>query len=43
MLLAADGEDGNGLQLEKVGPTFSSSTVMSLRTSYGLLLLRDFT
>ena len=26
MLLATDDEDGSGLQLEKVGPTFSSSS-----------------
>ena len=26
-LSSLDGEDGNGLQLEKVGPTFSSSGI----------------
>ena len=39
--------DGNGWQLEKVGPTFSSSSICvlgkSLQTSYGLLFLREFT
>ena len=39
-----DCEDGNGLQLEKVGPTFSSSSIVtekSLKTSHGLLFLRE--
>ena len=30
MLLATDAKDGNGLQLEKVGPTFSSSSIVLL-------------
>ena len=28
MFLAADGEDGNGLQLENLGPAFSSSSIV---------------
>ena len=32
MFLATDGEDGSGLQVEKVGPTFSSSRILSSKT-----------
>ena len=47
MLIAADGADGNRLQLEKVGPNFSISTIVlekkrkkTLKTSYGVLISR---
>ena len=38
MFLAADGQDGSGLQLEKVGPTFSSCTMVVLKLWFTLLL-----
>ena len=47
-MLAADDEDGNGLQLENIGPTFSSSQLhsvfkKSIKTSYGLHFFQEFT
>ena len=45
MLLVADGRDGNGLQLQEVGPTLLSSVVgiseNSLETSNGFLSLEN--
>ena len=31
MLVPSDGEDGGGLQLEKVGPTFSMCSIVDIK------------
>ena len=41
MFLAADGQDGNGLQLEKAGPTFSSCIVVSSKNPLKLVIGRS--
>ena len=43
--VGTDGKDGNGLKLEKVGPTFSSLDDISIKipkTYYGLFIIKTF-
>ena len=39
MSVAVNGKDGDGLKLEKIGPTFSSFDAMSSKNHQNLLLL----
>ena len=42
MLLTKDDEDGNRLQLEKVGPTFSSSSIVSSKLTLKTIVMVCF-